>query len=161
MKQDVVIEAVFQQDVCLEVLRIRHPVFSQLFGAQHQHGLVAQLIILDDSQGREGFTKAHTVRQDAAVVGLQLVDDPCGGIALVIEQLLPDKSILVACPVVGQHVLIHIFQKFPENMVQYQKINAFRRILRVDGSDMVADCFRYVLELLGVVPNLVKQGKIG
>jgi hypothetical protein len=80
--QHVVVEAVLGEDVGLEVAVVVEPVVGQLLGAQHQHRLVAQLVVLDHGQRGEGLAQAHAVGQDAAAVGFQLVDDAGGGIFL-------------------------------------------------------------------------------
>ena len=89
--EHVVVEAVLGEDVGLEVAVVVQPVVGELLGAEHQHGVVAQLVVLDDGQGGEGLAQADAVGQDAAVVGFQLVDDAGGGIALEVEELLPDQ----------------------------------------------------------------------
>ena len=92
MAKDVVVEAVLGEDVGLEVAVVVEPVVGQLLGAQHQDGLVPQLVVLDHGQRREGLAQAHAVGQDAAAVGFQLVDDACGRVPLVVEELLPDRT---------------------------------------------------------------------
>ncbi|MCY1308086.1 hypothetical protein D9M70_580690 [compost metagenome] len=101
MAQHVVGKAILGEDVGLEILVIGQPVVGQLLWAEHQYGLVAQLVVLDDSQRSERFTQTHAIGEDAAVVGFQLVDQAGGCVALEVEQLVPDHCVLIASTVVG------------------------------------------------------------
>ncbi len=74
MGEHIVIQAILGQNIGREVLVVGMPVVGQLFGAEHQHGFVAQLIIFDDGKGSECFAEANAVGQNAAVVRLELVD---------------------------------------------------------------------------------------
>ncbi|MNF79992.1 hypothetical protein D3C84_622230 [compost metagenome] len=48
MAQHVIAESVTGKDVGLEITVVVEPVVRQFFGAEHQHRLVAQFVILDD-----------------------------------------------------------------------------------------------------------------
>jgi hypothetical protein len=65
-------------------------------------------IVLDDGQRREGLAQADAIGQDAAAVRFELVDDPRGGIALEVEELLPDEAVLVPGEIVGQNVFVDV-----------------------------------------------------
>ena len=94
MAQDVVVEAVLGENVGGQIGVVVEPVVRKLLGAQDQHRPIAQLVIFDHRQRGEGFAKADAVGQNAAVVRFQLVDDPGGGVALEVEQLVPDEAVL-------------------------------------------------------------------
>ena len=159
MAQHFVVEPVFGEDVGFEVAVVGEPVVGQLLGTQHQHRAIAQLVVLDDGQRREGFAQAHAIGQDAAVVGFQLVDDAGGGIALEVEQLLPHQGVQVAGAVVGQHVFGEVFQELVEDVVEHQEVDALGRILLVHRRNVLAHQAGHVFELVGISPNLVKQAQ--
>lgn len=161
MAKDVVIETVLGEDVGLEVSVVVEPVVGQLLGTQHQNGLVPQLVVLDHSQCSEGLAQAHAVGQDAAAVGFQLVDDACGRVSLVVEELLPDQRVLVAGAVVGEHVLVDLIQELVEDVVEHQEVDALGRVLLVHRGDVFANLRGHVLQLFGVIPNLVEQAEVG
>jgi hypothetical protein len=161
MAKDVVVETVLGEDVGLEVAVVVEPVVSQLFRAQHQNRLVAQLVVLDHGQRREGFAQAHAVGQDAAAVGFQLVDDAGGGIFLKVEELLPDQRVLVAGAIVGEDVFVDLVQELVEDVVEHQEVDALRRVLLVDGRDVLANLRGHVFQFFGVVPDLVEQAEVG
>ena len=108
----------------------------------------------------KGLAQAHAVGQDATAVGFELVDDAGGRIALEVEELLPDQRVLVAGAVVGQDILIHVAQELVEDVVEDQEVDALGRVFFVDSSDVVDDGCGHVLDLLGVVPDLVEQLEI-
>ena len=98
--QDIVVEAVLGKDVGGQVGVVVSPVVGELLWAQHQDGSIAQLVILDDRQRGERFPETDAVSQNAAVVGLQLVDDAGRRVLLEVEQLVPDETV----PIAGQIV---------------------------------------------------------
>ena len=122
--EHVVVEAISGEEVGLEVAVVVQPVVGKLLRAEHQDGLVAQFVILDHGQRGEGFAEADAVGEDAAVVGFQLVDQAGRGIALEVEQLLPDQAVQIAGAVVGQNILVHVFEEFLEDVVEHQEVDA-------------------------------------
>ena len=160
MGQHIVIETVFLKNIGLHVLVVGQPVVRQFLGAQNKHGFVSQLIIFDDGKRRKRFAEAHAVGQNAAVVGFKLVDDAHGRVALIVEELLPHKRILIARSVVGKHVVADVVQKFPEYIVKNEKVEAFRRIFHIDGGNVFTDLFGDILHLVGVIPYGVEELKI-
>ena len=110
MREHVVVEAVGGEDIGGEVGVVVRPVLGELLRAQHENGLVAQLVVLDDRQCGERLPEANGVGEDAAVVGLQLVDDARGRVPLEVVQTLPDLRLLVTGAVVRQHVLVDVVE---------------------------------------------------
>ena len=161
MAKDVVVEAVLGEDVRLEVAVVVDPVVGQLLGAKHQNRFVAQLVVLDHGQRRECLAQAHAVGQDAAAVGFQLVDDAGGGVLLKVEELLPDQRVLVAGAVVGEYVLVDVVQELVENVVEHQEVDALWGVLLVDRGNVLANLRGHVLQLFGVVPDLIEQAEVG
>ena len=161
MAQHVVVEPVAGKDIGLEVAVVIQPVVRQLLGTEHQHGAVAQLVILDHGQGREGFPQTDAVRQDAAAVRFELVDNPSGRILLKVEELVPNQGVLITRSVIGQHVFIDVIQERIEDVVEHQKIDALGRILLVHRRNVVANLGGHVLQLGRVAPDLVEQAEIG
>ena len=80
--QDVVVEAVAGQDVAAVVRFVERPVVAQPLGAQHEHTVVSQLVVLDDGQGLECLTQADAVGHDATAKALELVDGTDDTVAL-------------------------------------------------------------------------------
>ena len=74
MVQNVVIEAIYGKQIALVVNRVDRPIIAQLFGTQHQHTVVSQLIVFNNGQPLEGFTQTYAVRNDTAVIFFELVD---------------------------------------------------------------------------------------
>ena len=64
--QDVVVEAVGREDVAAVVGLVERPVVAQALGHEHQHAVVAQLVVLDDRQRLERLSEADAVGDDAA-----------------------------------------------------------------------------------------------
>ncbi|MPM29595.1 hypothetical protein SDC9_76135 [bioreactor metagenome] len=159
MREDVVGEAILTEEVGGVVGVVVRPVLRQLFGTQHQHGLVAQLVILDDGQRGERLAQTDRVGEDAAVVGFQLVDDSRGGVVLEVVQALPDLGLLVAGAVVGENIVVDVVKEVGEQVVEDEEVDALWGVLRVHRCDVVTDRLRDVIELIRVVPDLVEQGK--
>ena len=139
MVEDGVVESVGGEDVGLEWAVVGQPVVGEFFRAEDEDGLVAQLVVFDDGEGGEGFAEADAIGEDAAVVGFQLVDQADGGIALEVEELFPNGSVLVAGAVIGKDVLIDVLKELAENVVEHHEIDAFRGVLRIDVGDMLDD----------------------
>ena len=91
--QDVVVEAVGGEEVAAVVGLVERPVVAQALGHEHQHAVVAQLVVLDDRQRLEGLAEADAVGDDAAAEALELVDRPDDAVALELEELLPDDGV--------------------------------------------------------------------
>ena len=90
MAQHVVVKSVAGKDIGLKVAVVVQPVVRQLLRAEYQHRPVAQLVVLDHSQCCERFPQTNAVRQDAAVGGFKLIDNPSGRISLKIEEIVPN-----------------------------------------------------------------------
>ena len=124
--EDVVVEPVAGEDVGRQVCVVVGPVLGELLRRQHEHRLVAQLVVLDDRQRGERLPEAHAVGEDAAVVGLQLVDDAGRGVALEVVEALPDLRLLVAGAVVRQDVLADVVEELGEQVVEDQEVDPRR-----------------------------------
>jgi hypothetical protein len=157
--EHVVVEAIPGEEVGLEVAVVVQPVVGKLLRAEHQDGLVAQLVILDHRQRGEGFAKANAVGEDAAVIGFQLVDQASGGIALEVEQLLPDQAVQIAGAVVGENILVHVFEEFLEYVVEHQEVDALWRILLIDRGNVLAQARGHVFQFVRIIPYLLEQAE--
>ena len=69
------------------------PVVPESFGAQDQHAIVPQLMILDDRKGLERLPQAHAVGQNATAEALELVDGPDDAVALETIEFVPDDGV--------------------------------------------------------------------
>ena len=103
-----------QHDV---IIPIGVPVGSQLLGAENQNRFVPVFVILDDSKRGKRFAQTNTVRQNAAIVFFELVDNRKDSIALKIIEHAPDFALLEAGRLIRQNVLRNIVKEFAEHMV--------------------------------------------
>jgi hypothetical protein len=112
--EHVVVEAIGGENVGREVGVVVRPILGELLRAQHEHGLVAQLVVLDDGKRGERLSQTNGVGEDAAVVGLQLVDDARRCVALEVVEALPNLRLLVARAIVRQHILVDVIEEVRE-----------------------------------------------
>ncbi len=82
MAKHVVSKAIFGKDIRDEVAPVSKPVIRKLLRTKYKYRTVPQLVVLDHSQCSEGLAEANAVGEDAAAVGVQLVDDAVGGVTL-------------------------------------------------------------------------------
>lgn len=82
---------------------------------------------------------------------LQLVDDPGRGIQLVVKQLVPDETVLATRQVVRKRILIDLFKKILEEVVEDVEVNPLRRVLLVYAFDVVANGSGPIANLVLVV----------
>ena len=156
MKKYVVVQAICRNRVVDIIILIGVPVLGKLFRAEHQHGLVAALIVLDHRKGCEGFSESHAISQDTAVVSLKLIDDRKHRVALKVIEQAPDFTLLKSGRLVRQHVLGNIVQKFMKHVVERHKIDELRRILLIDGADSLNDRLGHILHSAPIVPKRLK-----
>ena len=133
MREHGVGKTVFEEGVEFAVVlgEIDRPVVAQLLGAQHQHTVVAQLVVLDDRQCRVGFTQAHAIGQDAAVVLVDLVDSAFDAVFLEVEQGLPDVGVDDGGLVEQCGVGFLPGQKALEDVIERFEIDELRRVIDV------------------------------
>ncbi len=161
MAKHVVAEAILGEDIGDEIAFVGEPVVGELLRAEDQDGLVAQLVVFDDGEGGEGFSQADAICEDTAVKGFQFVNDAGSGVALEVEELLPDEAVLVAGAIIGQEIGADVFQELAENIIEHQEVDALGRVLLIDRCDVVAEAGGDVFQFLRVVPDLVEQLHIG
>ena len=156
MKEYVVVQAIRCNRVVDIIVLIGVPVLRELFRAEHQHGFIAALIVLDHRESREGFPESHTVCQNAAVISLKLIDDGKHRIALKVIEQAPDFALFKSGCLVRQHILGDIVQKFMKHVVERHKIDELRRILLIDGTDSLNDRLGHILHSAPVIPKRLK-----
>ena len=127
--EHVVIQPVSGQHIALVVGFVKRPVVAQAFGCQHQHAVIAQLVVLDDRQRLECFAQAHAVRDDAAAKAGQLVDGTHHAVTLELEKLLPDHCIADACGGLDDLLFVQRVTLAAEDVVQDQGIYVKRRLV--------------------------------
>ena len=157
MIEHVIAQAVLRYRVVDVISLIRRPVFRQLLGAQYQHGSVAVFIVLDDRKRREGLSQSHAVRQYAAVVLFQLIDDGQRRVLLKTIEHVPYLGLLEARQIVGQDVFGSLLQKRLEYVVQREEVDKFWGVLLVDRRDAFHNAVCHILQLLRVVPYFLKE----
>jgi len=89
-----IVEAIAKEDVRYQRACCSSTNYRRASLAEHEHRLVAQLIIFDYGQSRERLSQTNTIRQNAAVVGLQLVDDAGGCVPLEVIELFSRSGCL-------------------------------------------------------------------
>ena len=94
MVENIIAKSVSSQRIVHQISAIGHPVFREFFGTKYKHIFVPAFLIFDDRKRSESFTKTDTVRQNAAVILLQLIDDSKSSILLEIVELIPDHAVL-------------------------------------------------------------------
>ena len=94
MVEDIIAEPISSQRVVYQIPAIGHPVLRELLWAEDKYVLIPAFVIFDDRKRSESFTKTDTVRQNAAVILLQLIDDFKSSILLEIVELIPDHAVL-------------------------------------------------------------------
>lgn len=154
VREHVVAKSVLVQDVRRQVAVVGLPVLGQLLGAEHEHGLVPELVVLDHCERRERLAESHAVREDAAVVGLQLVDQPNRCVLLELVERVPCLAVPVARPVVRQNVLVDVVEEGPKDHRQHQVVDSARGVLRVDFLDLLTQGVGDVAQPGVVLPEL-------
>ena len=157
--EHVVAQAVGRDRVVDVVLLVGEPVVGQTLGAEDEHVAVEQLVILDHGERGERLAQTHAVRKDAAVVGLELVDDGEDGVPLEIVEQVPDLALLEARALLGENVLGHVLQEFAEDAVEGGVVDELRRILAVHSRDGIDHGLRDVLQLARI-PGGVELSQI-
>ena len=114
--QDVVVEAVGGEDVAAVVRLVERPVVAQPLGAEHEHAVVAQLVVLDDRQGLERLPEADAVGDDAAAEAVELVDRADDAVALELEELLPDDRVADARGRLDDPLLVELVAEVAEEV---------------------------------------------
>ena len=154
----VVVEPVRREDVRRQIGVVVRPVLGELLRGEHQDRLVAQFVILDDRERGEGLSEANAVREDAAVVGLEFVDDAGGCVLLEVVEAVPDSCVLVSRAVVRENVLADVVQEVVKNVVENEEIDAFRGVLGIHGRDVIVDEVGDLSNLCLIGPDLVEEG---
>ena len=157
MIQHIIVEAVSCKDIPLVVLCVYRPVFPQFLRCQHQHAVIAQLIILDDGQCREGFAQTDTIRNDTAAVFLNLVNGPHHAVTLELIKLVPNQRRLNARLGLDDGFFRQFAQISLKDMIKRDEIDSLRRILLIENFHFREDFFRHILHHSRIVPNTVKN----
>ena len=124
--ENVVIEAVGGEEVAAVVRLVECPVVAQALRHQHQHAVVAQLVVLDDGERLEGLAEADAVGDDAAAEPFQLVDGPDHAVALELVQLLPDRGVADAGGGLDDALLVQFVAEVLEDVEEGQVVDERR-----------------------------------
>ena len=119
----VVTEAVGGQEVAAVVGLVERPVVTEPLGHQHQHAVVAQLVVFDDGQGLEGLAEADAVGDDAAAQSLQLVDGPHNAVPLELVELLPNRGVADTSGRLDDAFLVQLVAEILENVEEGQVVD--------------------------------------
>ena len=96
MIEHIKIESISSEEVSLIVDGEKRPVFANFLGAENQNTVISQLVVLDNRQGFERFSKANAIGNNTAVVLFDLVNCPEYAIMLKPLEFTPNESILNA-----------------------------------------------------------------
>ena len=121
--ENVVVEAVGGEEVAAVVGLVERPVVAEPLGHQHQHAVVAQLVVFDDGQGLEGLAEADAVGDDAAAQALQLVDGADDAVPLELVELLPDGGVADAGGGLDDALFVQFVPACLEELKQYLVVN--------------------------------------
>ena len=127
--QDVVVEAVGREEVAAVVRLVERPVVAQALGTQHEHAIVAQLVVLDDRERLERLSEADAVGDDAAAEAVQLVDRADDAVALELVELLPDHRVADAGRRLDDALFVELVATVLEEVVEHQVIDERRCVL--------------------------------
>ena len=151
--QHVVVEAVGRELVAAVVLRVDRPVLAQFFRAEHEHAVVAELVIFDDGQRLERLAEADAVRDDAAAVFFDLVDRAEHAVLLEGEELVPDARVAEARPRLHDGLVREAGELVLEDVVERREIDELRRLVAREDVERREHLRFDVLHLLRAVPE--------
>ena len=117
MEKDIIAQAVFGNRIVQIIALIGNPVVVEFLRTEHQHRLVAVLVIFDDAQSGKRLTQTDTVGKYATVVLLQFVDYSQTGIFLEVIQLVPYHAVLEHCSLVGKSIVGKVVEKLTEDII--------------------------------------------
>ena len=157
MVQHVEVQPVVHERVALVVSRVERPVLAQTFRAQHQHAVVALLVVLDNGQRFEGLAQADRVGDDAALVPLELADGTHHGITLEVVELVPHGRVGERETRLYRIGLLHVRHEVTEHVIQRQEVHELGRVLAVERPDLLGDLLGHVSHHGGVVPDAVEH----
>ena len=132
--ENVVVEAIASEEVSAIIGAIEAPVVTQSLGAKNQSTIVAQLVILDDSQRLEGFAEPDTVGDDATAEAVELVDGAHNPVALELEKPLPYLGIANAGGRPDDPLFVEFVALDLEQVMQDQRVDAERVAMRREGA---------------------------
>jgi hypothetical protein len=112
--------------------------------------VVAQLVVLDDGQRGVGFAQTDAVGQDAAVVGVDLVDRAFGAVLLEVEQRLPDVGIDDGGLVEKLGIVFLPGQEALEDVKQRLEVDELRGVIDVELLQVAQDLCLHVGDQLFV-----------
>ena len=109
MIKHIIAQAIRRNGIIDVVILVSRPVIRQLFGAKNKDRAITVLIIFDDRQGSECFTKADAICENAPVKRFQFVDNRQNRILLESIELAPNLAFLEASRFVWQYIFGNIF----------------------------------------------------
>ena len=147
MVEHVVAQAIGGDGVVDVVLFVCEPVVGKALGAEHEHVAVEQLIVLNDREGSERLAQADAVCEDAAVVGLELVDNGKRCVLLEIVEQVPDFALLEAGPLFCKVIHRDVLEELTEDTVERCVVDQLGRVLAIHCGDGVDYRLGNVLKL--------------
>ena len=108
MIKDLVVQPILSNRVVDIIVFVCIPVVPQFFRTENQNGFIPVLIIFNHCKCGKCFTKAHTIRQNTAIVLFKFIDYCQGSIPLEIIQHTPDFTVFESSSFIGQDILRNI-----------------------------------------------------
>ena len=158
--QYLIVQTIFCKRVVDIVITVCIPVVGELLRAKNQNAFVSGLVVFDNSQCRKSLTETNRISQNTTIVFFEFIDNGKSGVTLEVEQHIPHLAVLKAGCLVWECVLGNIIQKLAENIIEGHEVDEFGSVLVIDRRNVFNHLVSYILEVLLVVPELLKKVNI-
>ena len=131
--QDVVVEAVGGKDIPAVIGFIERPVVAQALGHQHQHSVVAELVVFDDGKRLERLAEADAIGDDATAKAFELFNCSNHAVTLKLEELPPDVGVSNSGCGLDDALFVQFVSAAAEQVKQDPVVHGRWRSKRADG----------------------------
>ena len=158
--QYLIVQTIFCKRVVDIVITVCIPVVGELLRAKNQNAFVSGLVVFDNSQCRKSLTETNRISQNTTIVFFEFIDNGKSSVTLEVEQHIPHLAVFKAGCLVWECVLGNIIQKLAENIIEGHEVDEFGSVLVIDRRNVFNHLVSYILEVLLVVPELLKKVNI-
>ena len=156
MIEYIVVQAIRSKWVVDVVVLVGVPVLSEFFRAEDEDVLVAVLIVFHDGKCGKCLAEADAVREDAAAICIEFVDDGKDGVALEVVEHAPYFALFESRGFVRELVLREVVQELAEYVIERCEVDHLGRMLCIGGADVLDDGIRDVLHARGAFQSSSK-----